>query len=183
MVLVARSYQEPRAGTTEVSQSRSVRGDGHPSRPARTGNHRLARVDRQRVPHHLLRRCGAHPTPDRGARNQNGERDHGVQHRPVATAPPFDSWRRCGDGRRDRWIVRSRGAMPRRCGLGDRLTAQRRGEICDLGIRLHLELLSYELLVMASVFQRAGAVSGGGERVREYFCFARCEWIWYLDTL
>jgi len=67
--------------------------------------------------------------------------------------------------------------MPRRCGLGDRLTAQRRGEICDLGIRLHLELLSYEFLVQASVFHRAGAVSGGGESTHELFRCASGKWI------
>src|SRR6266404_5726162 len=55
-----------------------------------------------------------------------------------------------------------------RC-LGARGTAQSRGEICDLGIRLHLELLSYQLLVQARVPYRTGAVAGGGEREHELF--------------
>src|SRR2546425_3684764 len=164
MELVARSYQELRAGTTEVSQSRSIRGDGNPSRPARTGNHCLARVDRQRVSHYLLRRCGAQPTPDRASRNQNGEHDHGVQHRPVATTVLFALWRGSGDGRRDRWSVRRDSKV---YGRGDRGTAQSRGEICDLGIRLHLELLSHEFLINPGVLYRAGAVAGGGKSEHE----------------
>src|SRR5881397_1968670 len=105
-----------------------------------------------------------HPTPDRTSSNQHDEYDHGVQHRPVATAVLFALWRGSGDGRRDRSIVRSR------CyGLGDRVTAQRRGEICDLGIRLHLELLSYQVLVQALVLYPTGAVAGGGKSEHELF--------------
>jgi hypothetical protein len=51
----------------------------------------------------------------------------------------------------------------------DRVTAQSRGETFDLGIRLDLELLSYELLVKARVFHSAGAVSRGREREHELF--------------
>src|SRR2546428_99405 len=46
MELVARSYQELRAGTADVRQSRSIRGDGKTSRPGRTWSHCLGRIDR-----------------------------------------------------------------------------------------------------------------------------------------
>src|SRR5438105_15173262 len=62
MELVACSYQELRAGTADVRQSRSIRGDGKTSRPGRTWSHCLGRIDRQHGPHYLLRRCGAQPT-------------------------------------------------------------------------------------------------------------------------
>jgi hypothetical protein len=41
------------------------------------------------------------------------------------------------------------------------------GETFNLEIRLDLELLSYQLLVMARVLHRASAVSRGGERENE----------------
>src|SRR5438046_754616 len=131
------------------------------SRPGRTWSHCLGRIDRQHGPHYLLRRCGAQPTPDRATRNQHGEHDHGVQHRPVATAVLFALWRGSNDGRRDRWSVRRHSKVH---GRADRGTAQRRGEILDLGIGLHLELLSHEFLINPGVLYRAGAVSGGRER-------------------
>src|SRR5438094_290388 len=169
MELVACSYQELRAGTADVRESRSIRRDGQTSRPGRTWSHCLGRIDRQHGPHYLLRRYGAQPTPDRATRNQNGEHDHGVQHRPVTTAVFFALWRGSGDGWRDRWIDRSRGNV---CGRPDRGTAQRRGEILDLGIRLHLELLSHEFLINPGVLYRAGAVAGSSESEREVFCRA-----------
>ena len=49
------------------------------------------------------------------------------------------------------------------------MTAQSRGEIFDLGVRLHLELLSYQLLVQARVLYRTGAVTGRGESEHELF--------------
>src|SRR5437879_975231 len=164
MELVASSYQELRSGTADVRQSRTIRGDGKTSRPGRTWSQCLGRVDRQHGPHHLLRRCGAQPTPDRATRNQHGEHDHGVQHRPVATAVLFALWRGSNDGRRDRWSV---GRHSKVHGRADRGTAQRRGEILDLGIRLHLELLSHEFLINPGVLYRAGAVAGGGKREHE----------------
>src|SRR2546430_4069393 len=164
MELAAGSNQELRSGTADVRQSRSIRRDGNASRPGRTWSHRLGRVHRQGGSHYLLRGCRTHPTPDRATRNQNGEHDHGVQHRPVATTVLFALWRGSGDGRRDRWSVRRDSKV---YGRGDRGTAQRRGEIFDLGIRLHLELLSYQLLGQARVLYRARAVVGGGESEHE----------------
>src|SRR2546422_781115 len=73
-------------------------------------------------------------------------------------------WRGSRDGRRDRWIDPSCGNA---CGRRDRGTAQRRGEILDLGIRLHLELLSHEFLIDPGVLYRAGAVAGGGKSEHE----------------
>jgi hypothetical protein len=43
------------------------------------------------------------------------------------------------------------------------------GETFNLGIRLDLELLSHEFLVMARVVHRAGTVSRGSEREHEFF--------------
>jgi hypothetical protein len=45
---------------------------------------------------------------------------------------------------------------------------QRSGKIRDLGIRLDLELLSYELLIEPRVLHSTGAVSGGGESTHEF---------------
>src|SRR5437879_2120072 len=65
---------------------------------------------------------------------------------------------------RSRWSV---GRHSKVYGRGGRGTAQRRSEIFDLGIRLHLELLSHEFLINPGVLYRAGAVAGGGEREHE----------------
>ena len=62
--------------------------------------------------------------------------------------------------------------FPYRRGLGgfcNRGKTESRRETFNLGIRLDLELLSYELLVKASVFHSAGAVAGGGERQHQFF--------------
>src|SRR5207247_5994264 len=84
-------------------------------------------------------------------------------------------WRGCGDGRHDRWSVGRHSKVYGRGGRGGRGTAQRRSEIFDLGIRLHLELLSHEFLINPGVLYRAGAVAGGGEREHELLGRASCK--------
>lgn len=70
--------------------------------------------------------------------------------------------------------------FPWRKGFGgfcDRGMTEGCGETLNLGIRLDLELLSYELLVKPSVFHCAGPVARRGERQHEFLRRASRKWI------
>jgi len=54
-------------------------------------------------------------------------------------------------------------------GLRQRGTTERRGETFNLGIRLDLEILSYKLLMKASLLHRASAISCCRQRDHEFF--------------
>src|SRR5205823_6101954 len=54
---------------------------------------------------------------------------------------------------------------------------QRLDKTFNLGIRLDLEFLPYELLVKASMFHCASPVARGGERQHQFFCRVSRKWI------
>jgi len=55
------------------------------------------------------------------------------------------------------------------CGRGGRGTTQSRGEILDLGIRLHLELVSHEFLINPGVLYRAGRSPAAASASMSFF--------------